>query len=44
MHGWWMFPFERIIGALQKTNMNYKIGEHEWKYGGDILNRVLQGS
>lgn len=27
MHGWWMFPFERIIGALQKTNTNYKIGE-----------------
>ncbi|KAG1863245.1 hypothetical protein DFJ58DRAFT_715176 [Suillus subalutaceus] len=29
MHGWWMFPFERIIGGLQKTNMNYKIGELE---------------
>jgi len=29
MHGWWMFPFERIIGALQKTNTNYKIGEHK---------------
>ncbi|KAG2148241.1 uncharacterized protein EDB93DRAFT_1085087 [Suillus bovinus] len=29
MHGWWMFPFERIIGALQKTNTNYKIGELE---------------
>ncbi|KAG2065538.1 hypothetical protein BDR04DRAFT_1032543, partial [Suillus decipiens] len=27
MHGWWMFPFERIIGALQKMNTNYKIGE-----------------
>jgi hypothetical protein len=27
MHGWWMFLFERIIGALQKTNTNYKIGE-----------------
>ncbi|KAG1893136.1 uncharacterized protein F5891DRAFT_963419 [Suillus fuscotomentosus] len=27
MHGWWMFPFERIISALQKTNTNYKIGE-----------------
>ncbi|KAG1895988.1 uncharacterized protein F5891DRAFT_959320 [Suillus fuscotomentosus] len=29
MHGWWMFPFERVIGGLQKTNMNYKIGELE---------------
>ena len=29
MHGWWMFPFERIIGVLQKTNTNHKIGEHE---------------
>jgi hypothetical protein len=27
MHGWWMFPFERIIGSLQKTNTNHKIGE-----------------
>ncbi|KAG2740871.1 hypothetical protein P692DRAFT_201686852, partial [Suillus brevipes Sb2] len=29
MHGWWMFPFERIIGVLQKTNTNHKIGELE---------------
>ncbi|KAG2365899.1 hypothetical protein BDR07DRAFT_1275838, partial [Suillus spraguei] len=27
MHGWWMFPFERIISALQNMNTNYKIGE-----------------
>lgn len=27
MHGWWMFPFERIIGTLQKTKTNHKIGE-----------------
>lgn len=27
MHGWWMFPFERIIGGLQKTNTNHKIGK-----------------
>lgn len=25
--GWWMFPFERVIGLLQKFNMNNKIGE-----------------
>ncbi|KAG2073508.1 hypothetical protein BDR04DRAFT_1010610 [Suillus decipiens] len=29
MHGWWMFPFERIIGGLQKTITNHKIGEME---------------
>ncbi|KIJ09587.1 hypothetical protein PAXINDRAFT_87272, partial [Paxillus involutus ATCC 200175] len=28
MHGWWMFPFERIIGTLQKTNTNHKIGKN----------------
>lgn len=27
MRGWWMFPFERIIGILQKTNTNYKLGK-----------------
>jgi hypothetical protein len=27
MHGWWMFVFERIIGLLQKININYKLGE-----------------
>lgn len=26
MHGWWMFPFERVIGCLQKTNTNHKMG------------------
>lgn len=36
MHGWWMFPFERVIRGLQKTNMNYKIGEYiESKYEDD---------
>jgi hypothetical protein len=27
MHGWWMFPFERIIGTLQKINTNNILGE-----------------
>lgn len=27
MHGWWMFPFERVIGKLQRSNTNFKIGE-----------------
>jgi hypothetical protein len=26
VHGWWMFPFERIIGMLQKTNTSHKLG------------------
>ncbi|KIJ21301.1 hypothetical protein PAXINDRAFT_29888, partial [Paxillus involutus ATCC 200175] len=29
MHGWWMFPFERIIGTLQNANTNHKIRELE---------------
>ena len=28
MHGWWMFPFERLIGVLQDVNTNYKQGMH----------------
>ena len=27
MRGWWTFPFERIIGILQQTNTNSKLGE-----------------
>lgn len=27
MHGWWMFAYERVIGLLQKTNINYKRGK-----------------
>ena len=31
VHGWWMFPFERLIGLLQKINTNKKIGRPaEW--------------
>jgi len=26
IHGWWMFPFERIIGLLQQVNTNSKMG------------------
>lgn len=28
VHGWWMFPFERLIGMLQKINTNYKSGAY----------------
>lgn len=30
MRGWWMYPFERIIGILQKTNTNSKIGKLQY--------------
>jgi hypothetical protein len=26
VHGWWMFPFERLIGVLQQINTNNKRG------------------
>ena len=26
-HGWWMFPFERVIGILQQVSTNYKQGQ-----------------
>ncbi|GBE85542.1 hypothetical protein SCP_0800590 [Sparassis crispa] len=29
VHGWWMFPFERLIGVLQQVNTNYKQGQFE---------------
>ncbi|KAL6307883.1 hypothetical protein BKA93DRAFT_715574, partial [Sparassis latifolia] len=29
VHGWWMFPFKRLIGALQQVNTNYKQGQFE---------------
>ncbi|KAI0245493.1 hypothetical protein BJV78DRAFT_1138309, partial [Lactifluus subvellereus] len=25
--GWWMFPFERVIGELQRSSTNNKLGE-----------------
>jgi hypothetical protein len=27
VHSWWMFPFERVIGILQKFNTNSKMGK-----------------
>jgi hypothetical protein len=26
IHGWWMFPFERVIGLLQQFNTNSEMG------------------
>jgi hypothetical protein len=28
-HGWWMFPFERLIGKLQQVHTNNKLGEYQ---------------
>jgi hypothetical protein len=27
VRGWWMFPFERVIGELQRVSTNNKLGE-----------------
>jgi hypothetical protein len=27
VRGWWMFPFERVIGDLQQSNTNNKLGK-----------------
>jgi hypothetical protein len=29
VHAWWTFPFERVIGMLQRIPTNYKPGEYE---------------
>ena len=29
VHSWWMFPFERVIGILQKVNTNSKMGKYD---------------
>jgi hypothetical protein len=32
MRGWWTFPFERMVGILQKVNTNSKLGEQWLSY------------
>jgi hypothetical protein len=27
VHGWWMFPFEKLIGSLQRINTNHHFGK-----------------
>lgn len=29
-HSWWCFPFERLIGILQRLPVNHKSGESLW--------------
>ncbi|KAJ7482906.1 hypothetical protein B0H11DRAFT_1636567, partial [Mycena galericulata] len=26
VHGWWTFPFERLIGTLERISTNYRPG------------------
>ncbi|KAF8809186.1 hypothetical protein BYT27DRAFT_7163091 [Phlegmacium glaucopus] len=33
VYGWWTFPYERMIGMLQKISTNYKPGEYEETIG-----------
>ena len=30
VHSWWTFPFERVIGMLQRISTNYKLGKYLW--------------
>lgn len=32
IHGWWMFPFERLIGVLQRVHTNFRFGEWPRRY------------
>jgi len=32
VHSWWTFPFERLIGILQRLSTNYKSGRFELHY------------
>jgi hypothetical protein len=36
VHAWWTFPFERMIGMLQRISTNYKPGEsiHSYIFSG----------
>jgi len=40
VHGWWMFPFERVIGLLQQVNSNCKLGKF-YKFYLKIANSPL---
>ncbi|KAJ7136506.1 hypothetical protein C8R43DRAFT_893851 [Mycena crocata] len=40
IHGWWTFPFERLIGKLQKVRTNYKPGKIELHHKGVVHNLI----
>ena len=42
VHGWWTYPFERVIGMLQRIPVNYKNGE--WSLGWICINADLSGA
>jgi hypothetical protein len=37
VHSWWTFPFERLIGILQRISTNYKIGRFFNLFSSSIL-------
>ena len=37
VHSWWTFPFERLIGILQRISTNYKIGKFSNLFSSFIL-------
>ena len=37
VHSWWTFPFERLIGILQRISTNYKIGRFSNVFYSSIL-------
>jgi hypothetical protein len=43
-HGWWMFPFERLIGKLQQIHTNNKLGEHQARLLYIQLTRTERGT
>jgi hypothetical protein len=44
IYGWWMFPFERVIGLLQQINTNQKIGAKKPPKPQVITDSSLQGN
>lgn len=38
VHGWWTFPFERLIGLLQRLPNNFKIGLYLFYLSNTLLN------
>ena len=43
MHGWWTFPFERIVGLLQNYNTNDKLGKRWCRTLSDLELTSLAG-
>jgi hypothetical protein len=37
VHSWWTFPFERLIGILQRISTNYKLGRYSYLFHSSIF-------